>query len=74
MGLCTRGMSCEAALPLFIPNVPFLWPETKDFLFIFRPICCTQAQEDVFGGIKALIFPLLLENKMCTHHRHFLKE
>lgn len=26
--LCTRGRSCEAALSLFIPNMPFLWPKT----------------------------------------------
>lgn len=32
------------------------------------------ARKDVFSGIKVLIFALLLENIMCSHHSNFLKE
>lgn len=32
------------------------------------------ARKDIFGEIKALIFPLLLANKMYTHQRNFPKK
>lgn len=59
-----------------------MFPSAKDEGFPFyvqaNMLCdkfqVTLAKKDLFGGIKALIFPLLFENKMCIHHRNYLKE